>query len=976
MKIKFQSLQYQKEAVHSISDVFSGALFYKSQDYQSNPILDLDASRDLLMKNIGIIRENNKVTLGNIQVDNELTVDILMETGTGKTFTFLESIFKLNRDYNISKFVILVPSNAIRQGTIKNIQITKDFFKGEYKKILNVYDYNEKTVGSYINESDKNIAILVSTYQSFNKASNSINKRGVERSLLGNAKSYMEAIAHLRPVVIIDEPHRFEGKQTIKHLKNFNPLFTLRFGATFKNDEFCNLVYTLDSVEAFSKGLVKSITVDTVGNQNINEHTLLLKKVSGSNQKDYIATIEYKDISAKTHTIDISKGTNLGEVAGISYLNGYIVEKITKTEVFFLNDISLSLGEISSYSMLLEIMQKEIINTAIKNHFEREEKLFKLGIKSLCLFFIDRVDKYLLDGGEQGDLASLFETIYAKHLKKILAKDSLDIGYRKYLERTQKNIGKIHAGYFAKSKSLKAQEEAVDLILRKKEELLSFVNDLRFIFSQWALQEGWDNPNVMTLCKLAPSNSKISKLQQIGRGLRLAVDKHGNRITREHPHFDDINELLVVVPSTEEDFVSGIQDDIAKHSLVKISKFFTEDAMLENNICTTSRSACRLIDKLEELKIIQITANDMSEIIILQNEYIEKRKLLKKIDFKGCDVDKLINFLDSYFDINNQVRSKASRHTKPHIKINKLQFEKFKELWSILNAKSLIQYKVDTEKLIKKAVKNININLNVSGQDILIKRESKVEYNLQHKASSTETIRTETHSIFTLYEFVKQLANNTKLSINTIMQVLALIDEDKFKLIAKNENIALKKITYILIDAIYDVIVKKISYKVISTKVCNTSLTDSSGGVLEYINKGTTGRDEYPIVDKNIICKSLYDENFMEIDSQIEGLTIDESNDKRIVVFAKLPRVNIPTIHGKSYNPDFGYVIQEGGQKSLYFIVETKGVDDIKKISKEETVKIESAKVFFETMKKRGYNVHYESKINSDQLSQMIDDIL
>jgi len=975
MKIKFESLKYQKEAVLSISDVFSGAIFYKPQDYQANPILDLDASRDLILENIKTIRDRNKVTTGNVQIENDITIDILMETGTGKTFTFLESIFKLNREYNISKFVILVPSNAIRQGTIKNIQLTKDFFRNEYEKILNIYDYDEKTVGNYINESDRNIAVLISTYQSFNKASNSINKRGIEKNLLGNAKSYIEAIANLRPVVVIDEPHRFEGKQTIKHLKNFHPLFTLRFGATFKNNEFYNLIYTLDSVAAFSQGLVKSITVDTVGNRNINEHTLLLKKISGVNQKNYIATIEFKDISTKSQTVDLVKGTNLGEVTGISYLDGYIVEKITKKEVLFSNDISLSLGEVESYSVLLEKMQKEIVNIAIKNHFEREETLFKLGIKSLCLFFIDRVDKYLFDDGTKGNLANLFESIYLKHLKKILAKDGLDVEYRRYLERTQKNIGKVHAGYFAKSKSLKAQEEAVDLILRKKEELLSFDSDLRFIFSQWALQEGWDNPNVMTLCKLAPSNSKISKLQQIGRGLRLAVDKHGKRITREHAQFDYINELFVVVPSTEEDFVSGIQNDIAKHSLVKVSKFFTEDVMLENGVCTTSRSACRLIDKLEELKIIKVAENDVSEIVISKNDYAKKKSLLQELDFKGCNADRLIDFFDSYFNINNKIRNKIDTKGKSHIKINKAQFEKFKELWNILNTKSLIQYEVDSKKLIEKAVISINENLNIGGQDILIKRENKVEYNFQ-RLSSTETIKAEVHSIFTLYEFVKQLANDTKLSINTIMQVLSQIDRDKFELIAKNENAALKKITYFLIDAIYDVIVKKISYKIVSTKVCNTTLTNSSCNVVDYINRGTTGRDEYLILDKNVTHKSLYDENFMEIDSQIEGLTIDESNDARITVFAKLPKVNIPTIHGKSYNPDFGYVIQENGHKSLYFIVETKGVDDINKISKEETLKIESAKVFFETMKKKGYNVYYKSKINSDQLSQMIDDIL
>jgi type III restriction enzyme len=301
----------------------------------------------------------------------------------------------------------------------------------------------------------------------------------------------MEAIAYLKPVIIIDEPHRFEGKQTAKYLKEFNPLFTLRFGATYKNDEYKNLIYTLDSVDAFSQGLVKAITVDTVGNENVDNHTILYKSVSGKVQKDYIADIEYKDINSKSKTVKLKKGDNLGITSDIEYLNGYIVDKITKSEVLFLNGISLPLGESESYGVLLDAMQQTIVNTAIVNHFEREEELFKHNIKSLCLFFIDRVDKYLLDDGSGGSLAKLFEKLYLKNLNGVLKKDNLDEGYRKYLLKTKDNLKELHSGYFAKSKSIKDEEEAIELILNKKEELLSFDSNLRFIFSQWALQEGW-----------------------------------------------------------------------------------------------------------------------------------------------------------------------------------------------------------------------------------------------------------------------------------------------------------------------------------------------------------------------------------------------------------------------------------------------------------------------------------------------------
>ena len=426
LKIKFDRLDYQELAVNSISDVFKNIAFKPNDNKKSNPSFDLQASKSILVNNITKVREINKVDIGDISIKDELVIDTLMETGTGKTFTFLESIYRLNRDYGLCKFIILVPSNPIRQGTIKNINITKEFFTKEYGKQISVYNYSEKTVLNYINASSQNISVLVSTYQSFNKATNSINKNKIEQTLIGRSRSYMQAIGHLRPVIIIDEPHRFEGKQTAKYLKEFNALFTLRFGATFKGDEYKNLIYTLDSVDAFSRGLVKAITVDTVGNENVDNHTIGLKEVKGTNQKDYVAKIEYKDINFKPKPTELKHGENLGEKVGIEYLNSYIVEKITKNEVIFTNGISILLGESESYGVLLDEMQKVIVDTAIKNHFEREEELFKLNIKSLCLFFIDRVDKYLTDEGINGKLALLFETLYLKNLEQILKKDNLD----------------------------------------------------------------------------------------------------------------------------------------------------------------------------------------------------------------------------------------------------------------------------------------------------------------------------------------------------------------------------------------------------------------------------------------------------------------------------------------------------------------------------------------------------------------------
>ena len=976
LKIKFDRLDYQEKAVNSISNVFNSVRFIPNENRKSNPSFNLNLNRAVLATNIKKIRELNRVDIGDISIKGDVVIDTLMETGTGKTFTFLESIYRLNRDYGLSKFIILVPSNPIRQGTIKNIKITQEFFLKEYGKNISTFNYSEKTVQSYINASDMNISVLVSTYQSFNSASNKINKKGVEQSLIGHSKSYMEAIAYLRPVIIIDEPHRFEGKQTAKYLQKFKPLFTLRFGATYKNDAYKNLIYTLDSVDAFSQGLVKAITVDTVGNENVDNHTIAYKKVTGANQKEYEVTIEYKDMNSKAKSLKLKKGDNLGIKAEIEYLKGYIIEKITKSEVLFANGISLPFGESESYGVLLNAMQTQIVNTAIQNHFEREEELFKRNIKALCLFFIDRVDKYLQDDGSAGELAKLFEKLYLKNLKEVLKRENLDEEYKIYLLKTEKNLKELHSGYFAKSKNLKDEEEAIELILNKKEELLSFDSNLRFIFSQWALQEGWDNPNVMTLCKLAPSNSKISKLQQIGRGLRLAVRQDGTRVTKEDSDFNFINELFVVVPSTESDFVSSIQNEISEHSVRQVSKVFNETVMLENAIALTPRIAVRLIDRLEELGFIAIDDEDMSEIVISKEQYNKKSKKLEALNIKGCDSQKLKEYFDSYFKTTSRIKSKerTTKKDKGKIKINKDKFKKFKKLWDTLNYDAVIKYDINTKELIDKSVKKIDADFMMSGQDIIIKRESHIEDENKHDSQrSSVTVRT--HSIFTIYEFIKTLSNNTKLSLQTIASVLHGIKKEKFKLIAKNENLALKKIEEQLISAIYDTIINKISYDIKEIKMSNTSLTDKDGHVKNFINSGSLGVETYKITKPSIKEKSIYAENFMEVDSDIEKLTIDESDDKKITVFAKLPKVNIPTAHGRNYNPDFGYVIEQNDKKELYFIVETKGYDTFDEISTKEKLQIKSAEAFFEQLKTKGINVEYRTKLNSPELSQMISDI-
>ncbi|OOP82783.1 type III restriction endonuclease, partial [Helicobacter pylori] len=565
MKIKFKRLDYQEKCLNQILGVFKGIdLKEPENDAQriANPVFEIEALKDVLLENIENLRSKQKITQGSVGINQSLNCDILMETGTGKTFCFLECVYALHKNYHLSKFIVLVPSNAIKLGVLKSIEITREFFKSEYSTHLESYEDVER----FILASNHKCCALVMTFSAFNKEKNTINQSCLENTNLFNgAKSYMQALASMRPIVILDEPHRFLGDKTKKYLEQLNALITLRFGATFK-DDYHNLIYALDSKKAFDCALVKSISVASVGESD--EYFLELKE---ANKKQNEATINYTDLENKTQSVKVKEHDNLGVVTQISALEDYIVEKITKTEIRFLNGFNLLLDQKEPFSHLLEGEQEVMLKEAIKSHFEREEGLFKKGVKALCMVFISGVNSYLSEDEKPAKLALLFEKLYQQKLEEVLKKPSLDENYRAYLECTKDAIYKVHGGYFAKSKKEGDEAQVIALILKEKEKLLSFDSDLRFIFSQWALQEGWDNPNVMTICKLAPSHSNITKLQQIGRGLRLAVNDKGERITKEHADFDFINELVVIVPQVEGDFVGAIQQEISEHSLIRQS---------------------------------------------------------------------------------------------------------------------------------------------------------------------------------------------------------------------------------------------------------------------------------------------------------------------------------------------------------------------------------------------------------------------
>ncbi|GAA7411424.1 type III restriction-modification system endonuclease [Helicobacter pylori] len=967
MKIKFKRLDYQEKCLNQILGVFKGIdLREPEKDIQriSNPVFEIGEVKDLLLENIQNLQSEQKITHGRVGIGESLNCDILMETGTGKTFCFLECVYALHKNYHLSKFIVLVPSNAIKLGVLKSIEITREFFKSGYSVHLESYE----DIRSFILASNHKGCVLVMTFSAFNKEKNVINKSCLENtSLFNGAKSYMQALASIRPIVIMDEPHRFLGDKTKKYLEQLNALFTLRFGATFK-DGYNNLIYALDSKKAFDCALVKSISVASVGESQ--EYFLELKETN-KKQNEYEATINYTNLENKTKSVKVKKHDNLGVLTQISALEDYIVENIAKNEVVFSNGFNLLLNQKEPFSQLLEGDQEVMLKEAIESHFEREEGFFKKGIKALCMVFISGVNSYLSENEEPAKLALLFEKLYRQELEKVLKKD-LDENYRAYLERTRGDIKKVHGGYFAKSNKDGDEAQVIALILKEKEKLLSFDSDLRFIFSQWALQEGWDNPNVMTICKLAPSHSNITKLQQIGRGLRLAVNDKGERITKEHADFDFVNELVVIVPQVEGDFVGAIQQEINEHSLIK--QAFSGGELEESGIVKKGYYGA-LFETLEGLGFGEKTDDENFKLTLNQNEFLKKEPELEKLKDEKymLDFEKLKDFLKDRLVGHFRVKNKNERKTEK-IKINKENFKKFETLWESLNHQARITYNIDSESLIKEIVTKINDFFSVNPKIVSVTTHKKVE--TMGNNAEKRILERKSACVWSLHEFISALSNKVKLSFKSVAKVLENINEDKFELIKKNEQESLRQLEELFLEMIYQNIKDKISYQMRETTIKNKkndAFYDEKGEIREFLD-GSLGVDKYEIKNSSAREKCLY-ENFMQVDSKAEEKTIEESNDTKIIVFGKLPRVKIPVGLNQTYSPDFGYVV-ENNDKKVLLVVETKGSENESKLRNEEQRKISTAEEFFEALKKQGVNIEYKTKMENHQLSALINEVL
>lgn len=945
-------------------------MIFEKQEYQVKCIDNIIT----LLKNFDFKRQDNlkeclkefyKSTFLPMQnISDKLNLDILMETGTGKTFTYLNLIFELHKIYKQNKFIIFVPRKAILESVRQNIELTKTYFYSEYQKYLKAYYYSDsKSQNAIINHyiSNKNeLSILVLTNSAIDKKANLLNQQNEN---LFNLKSVFENIIDLKPISIIDEPHLLKGKAFNEYFSKINSLY-FRFGATFpkeKDYELSNMIYCLDSISAFKEYLVKQVKVHTLG---INTNNIFLKVYKN---KKAIFTYTLNGIE-REETIKLQDSFSL--------LNNAILTQVKDNKAYFNDETIIEKKE--SYVLNNDEI-KELLKKAIDLHFEKEEKLFKKGIKALSLFFIPNITDFR---GENPFIKNTFEELYKEKRKEIL-KLNLNDRYKEYLEKDFDEAGnlRVHQGYFSGDKGSIDEKEAqgVKIILQEKEKLLSFDTSLRFIFSVWALQEGWDNPNIFTLTKLSNSSSQISIHQQVGRGLRLCVNDKGKRITHNYLDFDDnrfydINYLDILVSAREVDYIENLQKEVLDSSF-RFDSQTLEKNFLENLLNVDLASD--LIYLLKKSKLISYN-KEQSNYKILSPIYESIKDNEEFKELLGDKFDKFLNiFKENSNNTHEQIINAKNRDNK--VKIRTHLAKDFKELWEKINKKAQIIYQnINEQNIIDEVTLAFNA-LNIEKERVYYERKL---FDAKQNSIITEEIKTleEIDYKKSLYQEIQNLLLNfskdEKFPLVFFLKIYEKLDKTKFENSPKKAFNSLKNI---IKDKIHHSLLHSINYE-FSLHAFSNSYENliENGEFKESIAMQKLGRykdDEEPA--KNYLYESVI------YDSNIEKEIIKENHEiietKTIKVFAKLPKLSIPTPY-KNYEPDFAYFLEDQKGKKIFFVCESKGYDKESDIALNERKKIDYARVFFqkldENLKDENIKIIFNTRINKQKLIHCINEVL
>ena len=1038
MKFNFKIQQYQTDAVDAVVKVFNGQGFHdkikfirdlgkmKSADMQMtlgltdeemelyDPTNDtgyknelVELSDEQLLKNIQTLQSQNNIKLSTSLVKDlgRCSLDIEMETGTGKTYVYIKTMFELNKKYGWSKFIVVVPSIAIREGVKKSFEITADHFMEHYGKKARFFIYNSSNLNQLDNfSSSSGINVMIINTQAFASSLKEDGRSKEARIIYSKRDEFasrrpIDVIKANRPIIILDEPQKMGGDVTQKALKNFNPLFSLNYSATHAKQH--NLIYVLDALDAFNKKLVKKIEVKgfEVKNFRGTDSYLYLEQIVLSSKKPPMAKIELeigynKSINRETRILGV--GDDLYYVSQeMEQYKGYTISEIDplRGTVTFTNGEVIKAGDVVG-DVSEKDMRRIQIRETILSHFEKEEKLFNMGIKCLSLFFIDEVAKYRQydENGDEvlGEYGVMFEQEYISVLNEYI--NLFDTPYQKYLKSTCSDVSAVHKGYFSidkktgRSVDSKANKEgfdekdvsAYDLILKNKERLLSFDEPTRFIFSHSALREGWDNPNVFQICTLKHSDSNTAKRQEVGRGLRLCVNQNGNRMDVEScgEAVHDINTLTVVASESYKSFVTDLQSDIKTvlydRPTVATSEYFKGKYVKVDDVPT-------LID--------DNTANAI-EFYLIQNGYVDmKRKVTDKYrqEVKSGTVaelpeelkpmaDGIHSLIQSVYD-DSILKDMFTDGHETKVKDNPLNenFAKkeFQALWREINHKYAYTVEFDSVELIKKAIAHIDEKLFVSELQYTTtigrQKAEMNEYEIERGASFTgEKTRTQTlkHSETSQikYDLIGKVTEGTTLTRKTASAILQGIRADKLYMFKNNPEEFITKVIRLINEQKATMIVEHISYDTIEGEYDSTIFT---------AEKNTQSFDKAFKAEKHIQDYVFTDGSAEQSVERRFAQDLDSANE--VCVYAKLPKgFHIPTPVG-NYSPDWAIAFNEGTVKHIYFIAETKGSMSTMDLRPIEKAKIDCARKLFNDVSTS--KVRYEAVDDYQSLLNVINSI-
>ena len=980
MKLKFKIQQYQTDAVESTVDIFNGQpnqglLEYKMDQgkvyvidngkrieqkgigfsgydtgYKNGEIV---LSEDELLKNIHQIQTQNNIHLSNevIKRLGACQLDIEMETGTGKTYVYVKTMFELNKRYGWTKFIVVVPSIAIREGVKKSFDITQDHFMEQYGKKARYFVYNSDNlnqIDTYSQSAD--ISVMIINTQAFNTSMKEGAKNKYARIIYDKRDEFgsrrpIDVIAANRPIIILDEPQKMGGAATQTALARFNPLFTLNYSATHR--ETHNPVYVLDALDAYNQKLVKKIEVVGFELRNLKgtESYIYFDSVVLSKNEPPMVRLEI-DVQSKSGNIkraykNVGEGDDLFYLSGeMEQYRGYMLTEIDplRGKAIFSNGVTLNVKDIQG-NVTADHKARIQIRETIKAHFRKESALFKRGIKCLSLFFVDEVANYRQydDDGNQklGRYGEIFEQEYMDELNN--NQNMYDPDYMAYLGSISAHA--THAGYFSidkKGRSINSSVKrgsdqsddtsAYDLILKNKERLLSLDEPVRFIFSHSALREGWDNPNVFQICSLRQSNSVSQKRQEVGRGLRLCVDRYGvrqdNDALPEEVH--KVNRLTVIASEGYATFVADLQRDIKQD-------LYDRPTKADVDFFTGKIVTC------DDGSKYTITKNDAQDIYfqLRTKNYITKEGEVTEIFRKACADEKLEPLADELQPMSNSVMrlvqsiydpsvlkdmiDDGSKTTTPDNKLNDNFMKKeFQELWRRINHKYAYTVSFDSEELIEKAVAAINKELEVTQLSYVVTRgeqKDKASLNdmkhgemMRQRESATEKLKTDIVSNVR-YDLLGKISSATRLTRKTVAAILSKIRPPKFDMYKANPEEFIRKVTRLILEQKATIIVEHISYNRIDGKFDSDIFTQEKHGTIDRAFEGKKSIVDYVFTDS---------EGERKFVGQIDTA-------KEVAVYAKLPKgFHIPTPVG-NYSPDWAIAFQEGEVKHIYFVAETKG---------------------------------------------------